>query len=130
MRALAIDPVMCGRDGADTTVELTFVQLKKARPNRKRIGRIDGMPIRDADVPRIAPITPTRELRVLRSSRPVWAAMTLCGAQGTFARLRLPPACGALRLPRMRLPQSPQWPLTAWPAAVRLTVLVALWATP
>jgi stage V sporulation protein SpoVS len=38
MRALAIDPVMCSRDGTDTTVELTFVQLKKARLNRNRIG--------------------------------------------------------------------------------------------
>ena len=38
MRALAIDPVMCSRDGTDTMVELTFVQLKKARLNRNRIG--------------------------------------------------------------------------------------------
>ena len=42
MRALAIDPVMCSRDGTDTTVELTFVQLKKARLNRNRIGRMNG----------------------------------------------------------------------------------------
>ena len=92
MRALAIDPVMCGRDGADTTVELTFVQLKKARPNRKRIGRIDGMPIRDADVPRIAPITPTRELRVLQSSRPVWGRYDAVRCAG-HVRTAPAPAC-------------------------------------
>jgi hypothetical protein len=76
-------------------------------------------------------IRPTlnRELRapqrLLATAR---AVMTLSGAQGTFARLRLPPACGALRcLACCGLLQWPQWPpcvaiLPAHSAAERGTV--------